>query len=569
MDEISSTRTGAELLLDALQAEGVEYIFANIGTDYPAIVEAMAKYRRDGRPMPQVVLAQHEMVALSAAHGYGAATGRPQAVFVHVDVGTQNLGGSVHNACRARIPVFILAGLSPITTKGELPGSRSSNIHYLQDVADQPGIVRQYAKWTSELRTALNAGQIVSRAFQVARSEPAGLVYLTAPREALEQVVETCPAAHPIASVAPSLPADEGLRTLAAWLAEADMPLLITSYAGRHPGGLEALVELAEAAGMGVVESEPYFTNFPTAHPHHLGSTPSPFIGQADLLLLVDVDVPWLPGLAKPRDGARVAQIDIDAVKASIPLWDFAPDLSMQGHAPASLRRLAQILREQPLPSELLERRRRRIEELHRQHYEDLARNERAQRDRLTPATVAGALDRALGDSGIVLNEAVSNGRDTLRRLRRGGGRLIFQSGGSALGWSGGAALGTKLARPDTDVATLVGDGAFVFSVPTAVFWAARRYQAPFLSVILNNSGWNAVKSATLQQHPEGIASQTNDFSASFQPISELTLVAQSSGAHTAVVDRYDDLEDAISGALEATRRGQAAVLDVRLDQCV
>ena len=69
------------------------------------------------------------MVAMSAANGYAQVSGEPQAVIVHVECGTQNLGGAIHNAAKGRVPVFIFAGASPYTQEGELFGSRNEFIH--------------------------------------------------------------------------------------------------------------------------------------------------------------------------------------------------------------------------------------------------------------------------------------------------------------------------------------------------------------------------------------------------------------------------------------------------------
>ena len=91
------------------------------------------------------------MVAMTCAHGSAQLTGRAQAVVVHVDCGTQSLGGAVHNAAKARIPVFVFAGLSPSTQEGEATGSRNEFIQWIQDVPDQRGIVRQYMKYDNEL----------------------------------------------------------------------------------------------------------------------------------------------------------------------------------------------------------------------------------------------------------------------------------------------------------------------------------------------------------------------------------------------------------------------------------
>ena len=139
-------------MLEALQEAGVSYIFANFGSDHPALIEAIAEARALGRPIPAVVTCPNEMVAMTCAHGYAQLTGRAQAVVVHVDCGTQSLGGAVHNAAKARVPVFVFAGLSPSTQEGEASGSRNEFIQWIQDVSDQRGIVRPYMKYDNELR---------------------------------------------------------------------------------------------------------------------------------------------------------------------------------------------------------------------------------------------------------------------------------------------------------------------------------------------------------------------------------------------------------------------------------
>ena len=170
-----TTYTGGTALLEAMREAGVRYAFANLGSDHTGFIEAYARAQREGSTgrFPELILCPHETVALSAAHGYAQVSGEPQAVLVHVDCGTQNLGGAVHNAARGRVPVLIFAGLSPVTQQGELPGSRTEFIHWLQDTADQRGLVRGYVKYDHEIRTPRNAKALVSRALQIARSEPA------------------------------------------------------------------------------------------------------------------------------------------------------------------------------------------------------------------------------------------------------------------------------------------------------------------------------------------------------------------------------------------------------------
>ena len=181
--------TTSTAFLEALAEAGVTYIFANLGSDHPGLLEALAQARAEGRAdtLPQIIVCPHETVALSAAHAYAMVTGAPQAVIVHVDAGTQNIGGAVNNAMRGRVPVLIFAGMVPFTQEGELPGARTEFIQWIQDVRDQRGILRNYVKYDNEIRTGKNVKQLVHRALQLARSEPAGPVYLVGAREVMEE----------------------------------------------------------------------------------------------------------------------------------------------------------------------------------------------------------------------------------------------------------------------------------------------------------------------------------------------------------------------------------------------
>lgn len=155
-------------LLTASQA-GVRYCFVNLGSDHPGLMEAMVKGQKE-RPdrFPKFITCPSEMVALSIADGYARVTGQPQAVIVHVDVGTQALGCAVHNASVGRAPVLIFAGLSPCTQEGEYRGSRTEFIHWMQDVPDQKAIVAQYCRYTAEIKKGRNIKQIVNRALSFA-----------------------------------------------------------------------------------------------------------------------------------------------------------------------------------------------------------------------------------------------------------------------------------------------------------------------------------------------------------------------------------------------------------------
>src|SRR5215469_16430603 len=287
-------RTTSTVILETMRETGVRYLFANLGSDHSGIIEAYARARRNGceQSLPELLLCPHESVAMSAAHGYAQVSGEAQAVLVHTDCGTQSLGGAVHNAARGRVPVLILAGLSPMTAEGELPGSRNEFIHWLQDNADQAGLVRGYVKYANEIRTGANAGQLVHRALQIARSEPAGPVYLSAAREVLEAPAPPLPGQLQWwAPVAPAALAPQVADEIATALRGAAAPLVVTSYLGRDAGAVAALVRLCELGAIPVLESVPMRMNLPAEHPLHCGyqwnaGVQNRVLAEADVILV-------------------------------------------------------------------------------------------------------------------------------------------------------------------------------------------------------------------------------------------------------------------------------------------
>src|SRR4051794_17159442 len=174
----------AEAYLALLAARGVEYLFANAGTDFAPIVEAYAKAAHTGMAAPKPLIATHENLAMSMAHGYAAASGRVPAVMVHVSVGTANALCGVLNAARTNVPILFTAGRSPLTEEG-LAGARDTYIHWAQEMFDQAGMLREMVKWDYELRHGVQLETVIDRALTLATSPPEGPVCLSLPREVL------------------------------------------------------------------------------------------------------------------------------------------------------------------------------------------------------------------------------------------------------------------------------------------------------------------------------------------------------------------------------------------------
>jgi acetolactate synthase I/II/III large subunit len=564
--------TASTAFLEALNEAGVSYIFANWGSDHPALLEALAEAHATGRKVPEVITCPNEMVALSAAHGHAQVSGRAQAVIVHVECGTQSLAGAIHNAAKGRVPAFIFAGASPFSQSGEMRGSRNEFIQWIQDVHDQRGIVRGYMRYDNEIRTGKNIKQLVHRAMQFAHSDPKGPVYLMGAREVMEE--ELSPVAIDTAHwqpLAAGALACGDVEAISRDLIKAKRPLAVTSYLGRNPRAAEELVRLCERVGMGVLESVPNAMNFPANHPLYQGNQwnhprQNPALAEADCVLVLDSDVPWIPAVSKPKDGAIIHHIDVDPLKEQMPLWYIPAKRSYRADAETALRQLNNYLTHAELDEKLVKKRRDHYRKQHRARAAQLAASEE-RNGALTGEILTAALRKYVDDSTIVLNEGISHYHTIFDHLRLGRPGSIFTSGGGSLGWNGGAAIGAKLASPESTVMALTGDGSYMFSQPSTVHWIARQYRTPFLHVIYNNRGWKSPKLSLLAVHPEGYASRANEIGVTFDPPPDYAGIAKAAGdAFARTIRTESELDEGLEAAMTAVRQEKrCAVLDVWL----
>jgi acetolactate synthase-1/2/3 large subunit len=563
--------TASTALLEALHACGVAYIFANFGSDHPALIEALAEARVSGRSVPALITCPNEMVALSAAHGFAAATGRAQCVLVHVECGTQSLAGAIHNAAKGRAPVLIFAGLSPFTQDGELRGSRNEFIQWIQDVFDQPGIVRGYVKYENQLRTGRNVAQIVARAMQFAHSDPKGPVYLTGAREVMEE--DTTPVTLDPAvwqPIGPGALPPEAAADLAQALLTALRPLVVSSYLGRNHQAVTELTALARRLGIGVLESVPSHLNFPGDDPLYQGNQwnqprQHPALAAADLVLVLDSDVPWISAVNRPAEGADIWHIDVDPLKQQMPLWYIPARHVFRADVATALRQVEAALGGRAPDAALLTARRAHYAALHAGRAERLAVLEQKPGGEITPEYAIACVRAQMAPDSIVLSESISNYHAAIDHLAMTRPGSLLASGGGSLGWHGGAAIGVKLAHPGREVVAFTGDGSYMFSVPSTVHWMARQYQTPFLTVVFNNRGWKSPKLSALAVHPHGHASRANDIGVAFDPPPDYAGIAAAAGGALALTVRNpDDLPGAVAAAFAAVRaERRCAVLDV------
>ncbi len=567
-----AVETGAEGFIELLNVNRVDYIFMNPGTDTTPIQEAIAKFKATGRRTPQVILCTHETVAMAAAHGYFAVTGRPQVVLVHVDVGTQNIGGALHNAQRSRIGVVVCAGRSPSIFEGERPGGRSMGIMWWQEQRDQAGVVRNFTKWDYELRFNENAHHVVQRAFQVAASQPSGPVYLTLPREVLVEKIRKVQVLDIDRFAPPATPEADStlLAEAAAILAAADNPLIIVGHSGRNPQAVQPLIELAEMIGARVSSSTTRM-NFPSNHPLAVGGFTGEYLKQADVILVIDHDIPYIPAMGKPASETKIIHIDIDPIKQDMVMWGFPSDILLQADSAKAIPALNKLVRKK-ITKERTARARARYTQLEKERARVDAEGRelaisKADSTPVSPEWFCYCLSEVVDADTIIVDESMSGGGALSRYVPRTMPGTIFGSGGSSLGFGLGASLGVKLAAPDKNVVCLVGDGCFMFGCPTPAFWASSVYHLPFLCVIFNNEGYNAVRSNLRATFGKDNFGEKDPFFSGMDiaPSPNYALIAQACNCHGETVRSSAEAKPAIRRALEQVKAGRSAVLDVRI----
>jgi len=322
---------------------------------------------------------------------------------------------------------------------------------------------------------------------------------------------------HP-SSFTLSYPSPAATRISSALLS-ARAPLIITSFLGRNPRSVAALTSLSLLLAIPVCISCPDTVNIPFSHPYYsvvsllAPGTHSPHLATADVILVIDCDLPWVPENDHPQDSARVFIVDSgNPLKDNVGFWHVGAELVCNADSEVALGQIVETVRridekwgvvgEAILGSQALIDRGQALEKEHEEMIRRISAAENAypqvdsastnQIPSITVPNVLGVLRRAIqeltpskGLKTLVLNEGITNCLHVWLHMRPEVPGDMFMSGGSSLGWALGAAVGAHISGEVADaeqgkrydfLVAIVGDGSFLFGVPSSAYWMARRY---------------------------------------------------------------------------------------------
>lgn len=505
-------------------------IFIVSGTDYPAFIRAALKLKE-----PQLMVIPHEITAASAALGYSL-SGKLGVLMVHTVPGSLNAFGIIANAYTSRIPLLVIAGKSPYTSRGST-ASRNLRIHWTQD-ADQEELMRKYTKWAYEIRDVSQVPYVFSRAVQIALSEPQGPVYIAIPREiSISRIEDKKPRMTPFYSGVPSYL----LEKVKEMISHASYPVIITWRGGRKLNWFNSIRSFADRLNIPVLNYVGERVNYPSSGKMSIDYYD---LRNADLIIEIETEVPWIPKKVGEID-AKIIRIDSDPTYSYIPYYDFECDLCVQSA-------VDEVLDHVNIKNKI---ERKDIEE-------EIIRQKEEKREKIRKLADASYVDvnyasYKVSELGFtVFNEYDLNPRyGNFNEFNSYFGDPAF----GHLGWALGASVGYKMSTGKEVVAT-VGDGSFVFGVPTAFYYIVKKY--PIMVVIFDNKGWNAVRKAVKEVYPN---EEFKEYPGADFDIEKLPSAIEVIGGYYEYVEKPYELNEALKKGKEKLLAGKPVIIHIKV----
>jgi len=574
-------RSGSDFMLDVFKSLGFEYVAANPGSSFRGLHESIINY--GGNRAPEMITCMHEESAVAMAHGYFKAEGKPMLVAAHGTVGLQHASMALYNAWCDRVPVYMVIG-----NYNDAAVRRPAEwYHGVQDAAL---MVRDFTKWDDTPWSLTHFAESAVRAYNVAVTPPMAPVVLVLDGILQEQGVDIGKLPAIPKTPVPSAPQGDSasVEQAARMLVAAESPVLVVDRLARTANGMKLLVELAELVGAGVVDATSRM-NFPTRHPLNQSLRAAAAIGDADLIVGLEVADFWanvntlrdqLHRSTEPRtrSGAKMITITTGDLYVRANYQDFRRlqdvDLAIAADGEATLPSLIEAVKR------LATADRKRVFQERATKLADLSRVA-ADRARVnasfawnaspvSTARLAAELWAQIKneDWSLVSSYYTSDLGGWPRRLWNFDKpyQWLGHAGGGGIGYGAPASVGGALANKKHGRLSVAiqTDGDLMYA--PGVIWTAAHHKIPLLSVMNNNRAYHMelmhvqrMCNARNRSVDRGaIGSQITD------PNIDYAKLAISMGVYAeGPIDNPADLGPALKRAIAVVKRGEPALVDV------
>jgi thiamine pyrophosphate-dependent acetolactate synthase large subunit-like protein len=572
---------GSDIVVDVMKAFEIEYIAINPGATFRGLHDSLVNY--GDNHAPEIVLCNHEEIAVALAHGYARATGKPMAAAVHNVVGLQHASMAIYNAWADRLPVIVLGGTGPMDSANRRPW-----IDWVHTANVQGNLVRDFCKWDDQPGSVEAVPESFIRGYRLATTDPMGPVYICYDSDVQEKRlngeirvdISRYPAPLPMQA------SEEGFARTLRMILAAKRPVILADWVGRREAGFIALGELAEMLAAPVLDQFGRF-NFPAHHRLNLTGQADKVIPQADLILAFDV--PDLEGAAARRaqdrgnrkatpllsPDAKIINVSLDDLLVRAWATDFnklrEADLMILADTSVFLPELVTRLKAEKKLDALkadIDKRRVDWEKLYAEKRAALEKETRTKWDEkpVSMTRLYAELGEALKAEDWVLTNGSSQGKENLCLPAAKFNQILGKYKGGGLGYGLPASLGAALAHKGSGkfCVDIQPDGDLLFTV--SALWTAAHHQIPLLIVVCSNRSY-----FNDEEHQERVAIVRN------RPVENKTIgirieepnvdfgaMARTYGCWGAgPINEPKDLVKTLREAVKVVKEGKPALVDV------
>jgi benzoylformate decarboxylase len=527
---------GAHAIFNILRDWKIDLLFTCPGSTEAAVLDASLEY-----PDMRVVLTTHEGIAVSAADAYARVTGQPAIAYLHANVGLVNGLANLTVAGLARSPLVILNGTKS-TAIANRDGFTSSPF--------QQDYVRQLVKRSRVVLKTDGIPGDLSRTLQAVVAEPTGPAYLGLPQDLVEaNVTADVPPAKRHRFAARRRPDPQDVAAAAKCLAAGNAVTIVAGSAlAFSPQALAELTALAERLQAPIVLEDRRTAQAAAIHGDHPAfagsySLTHPAVTDADVLLYAGmysfIEFEEQRGPFQPA-GAQIIHLcsDPDQIGKLAGV-----DIALAANPELGMRDLFDAIGAVTSPARAKHKAAAIAAHRSATDARRSAMRARYAQTPIHPQVLVEALHEMLPNDCFIMNDGVTSGGYLAEAVIADSAREHL-SGGGSLGWGMGGSIGVQLARPQTRVVNVVGDGSFQFGIQA--LFTAEQMHLPITYIVIDNASYAAVRAA-MKRHRKGAANDAYPASDLRGP--DIAAIARGFGAAAETVDRITDLRGAIDRA--------------------